>query len=60
LKNGIDSKIEKILSGADEKKREHLYDHICDWIQDNLEGVEQRKALQLCPNNLISVQHLEL
>lgn len=52
LKNGIDSKIEKILSGADEKKREHLYDHICDWIQDNLEGVEQRKALQTLSKQL--------
>lgn len=52
LKNGIDSKIEKILSSADENKREHLFDHICDWIQDNLEGVEQRKALQTLSKQL--------
>ena len=52
LKNGIDSKIEKILSSAEENKREHLFDHICDWIQDNLEGVEQRKALQTLSKQL--------
>lgn len=46
LRNGLDSRIEKILGSADETNREYLFDHICDWIQDHLEGVEKRKALQ--------------
>lgn len=46
LKNGIDSKIEKILGNADEIKKAHFFDHACDWIDDKLEGAEKRKALQ--------------
>ncbi len=47
LKNGIESKIEKILGDADVLKKEYLFDHVNNWIQDKLEGVEKRKALQI-------------
>jgi hypothetical protein len=58
MKNGIETKIIKIIEEADESKKEHLFDHMLNWIADKLEGVEQRKALQIlskqlnkCPNN---------
>ncbi|NLT51327.1 MAG: hypothetical protein GXX85_10455 [Ignavibacteria bacterium] len=47
LKNGIESKISKIIDEADDSKKEHLFDHISYWVEEKLEGVEQRKALQI-------------
>jgi hypothetical protein len=62
LKNGIESKIIKIIEEADPQKREHLFDHITSWIEEKLEGVEQRKALQIlskqfyqCPASKIHI-----
>lgn len=47
LKNGIETKVEKILDDADNDKKVHLFDHMIYWIQEKLEGVEKRKALQI-------------
>jgi hypothetical protein len=62
LKNGIESKIIKIIEESEPKKREYLFDHIIFWIEEKLEGVEQRKALQIlskqlyqCPDSKIHI-----
>lgn len=52
MKNGIETKIIKIIEEADESKKEHLFDHMLNWIADKLEGVEQRKALQILSKQL--------
>lgn len=47
MKNGIETRITKIIDEADESKTEHLFDHMLDWIEEKLEGIERRKALQI-------------
>lgn len=60
LKNGIESKITKLIDDADESRKENLFEHITFWIEYKLEGVERRKALQIlskqiykCPESKI-------
>jgi hypothetical protein len=52
LKNGIESRIERILTEADEDKKEHLFDHMINSLQDTLVGAERRKALQILSKQL--------
>lgn len=52
LKDGIESKVDKILSTADSKKLGHIFQNVSDWIENRLEGTERRKALQVLSKNL--------
>ncbi|MBK8809168.1 MAG: hypothetical protein IPN69_00325 [Acidobacteria bacterium] len=58
IRNGIESKTEKILREANSDTKESLFEHLANSIDSRLTGVEKRKALQmiskhwdLCPNS---------
>ncbi len=52
LKNGIESKVEQILTNAESTEMEHLFEHINFMIDNKLVGTERRKAIQVLVKNL--------